>query len=87
VVDKLKLQRLLIRINRISCWLLLFFVVAYIVTGYAMTGRFGFNTLIRPRIALNYHNIMHTPLIILFLIHVIISIYFASKRWKIFKKK
>ncbi len=87
MVDKLKIQRLLIRINRISCWLLLLVVIIYIITGYSMTGRYSFNRLIRPRLALSYHNIMHAPLIILFLIHVGISIYFASKRWRLFRKK
>lgn len=86
-MDKLKLQRVLIRINRISCWFLLVVVIIFLITGWAMTNRYGLNKLMNPRLALSYHNTMHYPLAIFFIIHVGISIYFASKRWKIFKKE
>lgn len=87
MVDKIKIQRFLLKINRYSAWLLLPVIIIYLISGFAMTGRYGFNKLINARVGLTLHNFFHLPLIILFVIHVGISIYFASKRWKIFKKK
>jgi cytochrome b subunit of formate dehydrogenase len=77
----MRLRVLLMKANRISCWLLLFLMIVFIITGYSMTGKFGFNKLIDKRSSTTIHLLLDIPLIILFLFHSFVSIYFAFLRW------
>lgn len=74
----------LLRISRLSAWVLLPLIIIYIITGFSMTGRYGFNKLISIRPATLLHDKLCIPLIIFFVLHTGISIYFAFKRKKIF---
>ena len=71
-------NRILLIIDRISCHLLFIFILLYIATGYSMTGKYGFHF----RLGRKFHLSFCIVLIILFLVHVAISIYFAVMRLK-----
>ncbi len=80
MLDK-SLKYYLIKINRISGWILFFLVIIFIITGFAITGRYGFSKLIDPNLARKIHWVFTWPVIIMFIIHSCINIYFAFKRW------
>ncbi len=75
----------LMKINRKIVWVLLFFMILLIVTGYGLTkpnliysltgGIINFQT------ASYLHRLLDLPLMILLLIHVIIEIKFSLMRW------
>ena len=72
----MKFNRILIRINRISAWLLLIFMVIYIISGYAWTNR-----IIMPLYLARYlHTALDIYMIPLFLAHVLIGTKFTLKR-------
>lgn len=71
----------LIKTARISGWLLLPLMILYIVTGFAVLGQFGLNTLIEPNQAKIVHRDFNWPLVATFLVHCSITIYFAFRRW------
>ena len=48
---------------RWSGWLLLPLVMAFLVTGYIMDGRYGFGKLLDEKTALTFHRMFHLPLI------------------------
>lgn len=62
-------------------WPLLPLVLAFLATGYAMSGRFGFGGLIDGSTALTWHKLMHGPLLVLVLVHSVPAIYLALRRW------
>jgi len=72
---------LLIKIVRLSGWFLLVVTLLYIMSGYALCGRFGFGRLIGPSSALRLHKTLNVPFVALFLLHSLPSIYLAVKRW------
>ena len=72
-------------INRISAWLLFLIVVIHIVTGFSMTGFYGFDYLIDKNLARNIHLRMHAVLLLLLILHVGISTYYDLKRRKMIK--
>jgi len=75
-VNNLKFYRSLIRIRRISAWLLLIFMVIYIISGYAWSNR-----IIVPLYLARYlHTTLDIYMIPLFLAHVLIGTKFALKR-------
>ena len=76
----------LIKIVRLTGWLLFFLVLLYILTGFALCGEYGFNKLINYQAALNVHKIFEWPLIVIFLAHSFITMYFAFRRWGWIKK-
>jgi len=80
-----RLNAILLKISRFSAWVLLVLVIINFITGFSMTGRFGFNRLINVRTATLIHDNIWILLIIFFLLHAGISIYFALKRWKVIK--
>ncbi|MCJ7444509.1 MAG: hypothetical protein MUO26_08270 [Methanotrichaceae archaeon] len=72
----MKFNRILIRINRISAWLLLIFMVIYIISGYAWTNR-----ILMPLYLAKYlHTALDIYMIPLFLAHVLIGTKFTLKR-------
>ena len=62
-------------------WLLLPVVLAFLATGYAMSGRYGLSALTDEKTALALHKLMHLPLGLLVLVHVVPAFYLALIRW------
>ncbi len=71
-----------LRLVRWTGWLLLPAVLAFFLTGWAMTGRHGMAGLTDERTALALHRLMHVPLAALVVLHVLPSAYLAVVRWK-----
>jgi Ni,Fe-hydrogenase I cytochrome b subunit len=76
-----KLRLLCLKLVRWTGWLLLPFVLAFLVTGYAMSGRYGLSALTDEKTALALHKLMHLPLGLLVLVHVVPAFYLALIRW------
>jgi hypothetical protein len=76
-----KLNLVLLKIVRWSGWPLLPLLAAFLTTGYAMTGRHGFDRLLDEKSALTFHRMLHLPLIILVLAHTLPAVYLAMQRW------
>lgn len=71
--------RILVKINRISAWVLLIFMVIFLVSGYAWTNR-----MILPLQTARYlHTELDLYLLLFFLVHVLISTRFALARWRV----
>ena len=62
-------------------------VLAFLVTGYAMSGRYGLSVLTDEKTALTLHKLMHLPLGMLVLAHVVPSVYLALLRWGWIKQR
>ena len=77
----------LIKAARLSGWLLLPLVLLYIVTGFALCGEYGVQRWISKEAALLIHQIFEWPLIVIFLVHAAITIYFAMRRWGWIRKR
>ena len=77
----------LIKIARISGWLLFFLMLVFIVTGFAALREFGLDRLIGYREAVSFHRFFEWPLVIVFVTHSSITIYFALRRWGWIKKR
>ena len=75
------LHLLSLKLVRWTGWLLLPVVLAFLATGYAMSSRYGLNTLTDEQTALTLHKLMHLPLGILLLVHVVPAFYLALIRW------
>ena len=72
----------MIKVLRISSWPLLLLLALYLVTGFAMSGRYGLNVLLDAKLALAVHKQMHVPLLVLLPVHAICAIYLALRRWR-----
>ena len=72
----------MIKVLRISSWPLLLLLALYLVTGFAMSGRYGLNVLLDAKLALAVHKLMHVPLLVLLPVHAICAIYLALRRWR-----
>jgi len=70
-----------LKLVRWTGWLLLPIVAVFLLTGYAMSGRYGLSALASEKTALTLHKLMHLPLLILVLAHVVPSTYLAFLRW------
>jgi len=77
----------LIKTVRISGWVLFFIMVLFITTGFALCGKFGFTKVISAQRALTIHKIFDLPLIFFFVVHSLIGIYLALRRWGWIKKR
>lgn len=75
------LHSLSLKLVRWTGWLLLPVVVAFLATGYAMSGRYGFGALADEKTALTLHKLLHVPLLLLVAVHVVPSTYLAFVRW------
>ncbi|MCY3021467.1 MAG: hypothetical protein NTW87_20825 [Planctomycetota bacterium] len=71
----------LIKIGRLSGWLLLLLILVYLVTGYAMCDRYECKRIIGLENAQIVHREFDLLLLYAFVIHVIVSVYFAFRRW------
>lgn len=67
-------KKILLTISKISAWILLVFIIIYFITGFSMTGRFGFKV-VDPNTAFSIHSGLAIPMFIIFLIHTVISTY------------
>jgi len=76
-----KLNLVSIKILRWSGWLLLPLVLAFLLTGYIMDGRYGFGRLLDEKSALTFHRLLHLPLLVLVVAHVVPAVYLACQRW------
>jgi hypothetical protein len=74
-----------IKTLRVAGWCLLALVTAYIATGYAMSGEYGFHRLMDAQTAKWWHRLLHLPLLVLAVAHAATASYFAWLRW--FKKR
>ena len=72
----------MIKVLRISSWPLLGLLAVYLMTGFAMSGRYGCGVLLTEKTALALHKLMHVPLLTLLPVHVICAIYLALRRWR-----
>ena len=79
----LKAGRILVKINRISAWLLLIFMVIFIISGYAWWNR----TLLPLHTAVRMHTELDLYLLFFFLVHSLISIRFTLARWRVGHEK
>ncbi len=70
--------RILVKINRISAWMLLIFMVIFLVSGYAWTNR----TIMPLQTARYLHTELDLYLVFFFLVHVLISTRFTLARWR-----
>ena len=82
---KKSLNHYLMRFNRLVVWILLFYMVMFIVTGYGLSKPETVYTftggLLNYNFSLSFHTLMVVPLSILLLIHVIIEVKFSLMRW------
>jgi hypothetical protein len=76
-----KLNMVSLKIVRWSGWLLLPLVMLFLLTGYIMDGRYGFGKLLDEKSALTFHRMLHLPLIVLVVAHVVPAVYLAFQRW------
>ncbi len=70
-----------LRAVRWSGWLLLPAVFGFLLTGYALSGRYGLGQWMDAAAALTCHKLLHAPLIILLLVHTLPAVYLALQRW------
>jgi len=83
-----KLNYYLMKIARVSGWLLFVLMITYIVTAFSLSGDFGFSRLIATEWAgAIHHRILKWPAIVVFLVHSLVTIYFAFRRWGWIKKR
>ena len=75
----MNLGRILVKINRISAWMLLIFMVIFLVSGYAWTNR----TIMPLQMARYLHTELDLYLVFFFLVHVLISTRFTLARWRV----
>ena len=75
------LNLILLKVVRWTGWPLFPVVVAFLVTGYMMSGQFGFDRWLDEKSALTLHRLLHGPLIILLLAHTAPAVYLALQRW------
>jgi len=76
-----KLNLILLKTVRWSGWPLLPVVLVFLLSGYIMSGRYGFGNLLDEKTALTIHKLIHLPLIILLVAHTVPAVYLALQRW------
>ena len=70
-----------LKVVRWSSWPLLVLLLAFLVTGYGISGRYGAGALMSEQTALAWHKLLHLPLIVLAVAHSLPAIYLAMQRW------
>ena len=81
------LNHICLKLVRWTGWILLPLILAFFATGYAISGRYGFGALADERTALTLHKLMHLPLGVLVIAHVVPSLYLAMLRWGWIKQR
>lgn len=76
-----KLTTIMVKTVRWTGWFLLILIPSFLITGYAITGRYGLGKFLSENEALTLHRLFHLPLIILWLAHSLPAIYLAMRRW------
>jgi hypothetical protein len=71
----------LVKLARVTGWLLFLLVLLFIFSGFVLTEEFGCHRLCRAETALKLHKIFEWPFIVVFSVHSLITIYFAFRRW------
>ena len=79
----MKTNRFLVKINRISGWLMLIIIVIYMISGYALTKHIkDFEPYLMSRELASYlHTTLDIYMMPVFLAHVLINAKFTLKRW------
>ena len=70
---------------RVAGWCLLVLLLGFLASGYAMTGRLHVGRLLTAQEGKNWHLLLHVPLIVVAVAHIVPAAYFAWLRW--FKKR
>lgn len=76
---------ILIKTLRVAGWCLLALLLGFLASGYAITGRFRLGRWLTAQEGKDWHLLLHGPLILVALAHVVPAAYFAWRRW--FKKR
>jgi hypothetical protein len=76
-----RFNRICLKSVRWSGWALIPVVLLFLFSGYAMSGRYGFGRWLDESTALALHKLLHLPLMILVLAHVLPACYLAIQRW------
>jgi hypothetical protein len=76
-----RLNLVCLKCVRWSGWLLLPLTAGFLLTGYAISGRYGMGALLQEQPALALHKLLHVPLLALVLGHVVPAAYLAMVRW------
>jgi uncharacterized membrane protein YoaT (DUF817 family) len=76
-------NRVLLKVARLSGWVLLVLVSLFVATGYALSGQHGFDRWIGPQLALAIHRVFDVPLLVFFGAHAATVTYFALRRWRV----
>jgi len=71
----------MIKVARVTGWFLLPLMVLYVLTGFALCGKFGFERLMDIQLALEIHKLFDWPLVVVFLVHAGAAVYVAMRRW------
>ncbi|MCL5098520.1 MAG: hypothetical protein M1608_13520 [Candidatus Omnitrophica bacterium] len=82
-----RLDYVFLRVVRWSSWPLLLLVILFLITGYIMSGRFGMSRFMDEKTALTIHKLMHLPLLVLLVAHVVPAVYLAFQRWGWIKRR
>ena len=70
-----------LKVVRWSSWPLLALLLAFFLTGYGISGRYGLGAWFSEQTALVWHKLLHLPLMVLTLAHSLPAIYLAMQRW------
>lgn len=79
-------KKIITIVDRINSWVLLLLVMLYIITGFGITGGYGFNMIFEPEASLYLHSSLTMPFLIALVIHVGIRFMNLLKRWGIWQK-
>ncbi len=77
---------LCLKTARWSSWPLLLVILCFLLTGYLISGSFGMSQWLDEKRALALHKLLHLPLLVLLVVHVVPASYLAVKRWGWFKR-
>ncbi|HOX03396.1 MAG TPA: hypothetical protein P5555_16715 [Candidatus Paceibacterota bacterium] len=75
-----RMNKRLLKVVRWTGWPLFPLVMAFLATGYMISGRFGMGRWMDEQSALALHKLLHGPLILLVLVHSLPAMYLAWKR-------
>jgi hypothetical protein len=78
---------ILLKAVRWSGWPLLPVLLAFLATGYIMSGRYGLSVLLDAKSALALHKLLHGPLLVLLVVHTVPAVYLALQRWGWIKQR
>jgi hypothetical protein len=76
-----RMNVLSLKLLRWSGWILVPLVLAFLATGYALSGRYGLGALLGEQQALTLHKLLHAPLLLLVLGHLAPATFLALQRW------